>query len=51
MLQATGPEPFALDPIAEAMFSHPPSGILIEFREGALVLFQGPSQLRFKRSE
>ena len=49
--QASGQEPFALDPIAEAMFSHPPSGILIEFREGALVLFQGPSQLRFKRSE
>lgn len=55
--QATNQEPFVLDAIGETTFSHPPSGILIEFRKSAdepeysqLVLFQGASQLRFKRA-
>ena len=54
--QATGQDPFTLDAIGETTFSHPPSGILIEFRKrpdetdySQFVLFQGPSELRFRR--
>lgn len=45
--QATGQEPFSIHAISETTFSHPPSGILIEFRDGHLVLFQGRSEMRF----
>lgn len=54
--QATEQDPFTLDAINETTFSHPPSGILIEFRKrpeetdySQFVLFQGASELRFRR--
>lgn len=54
--QATDQEPFPIHAIGKTMFSHPPSGILIEFRPNAagdgyshLTLYQGRSQMRFKR--
>jgi D-alanyl-D-alanine carboxypeptidase len=54
--QASGQDAFPIHAIHETMFSHPPSGILIEFRKvgegeefSQLVLFQGRSQLRFAR--
>jgi hypothetical protein len=53
--QATGQDEFALQPISETMFSHPASGILIEFKKAepgvhpAFSLFQGAGELRFVR--
>jgi D-alanyl-D-alanine carboxypeptidase len=54
--QASGQDAFPLHAISDTTFSHPPSGILIEFRRNAgeeayshLVLYQGRSQMRFKR--
>jgi len=54
--QATDQEPFPIHAIGKTTFSHPPSGILLEFRPNAagdgyahLTLYQGRSQLRFKR--
>jgi D-alanyl-D-alanine carboxypeptidase len=54
--QASGQDAFPLHAINATTFSHPPSGILIEFRRTAgeeayshLMLYQGRSQMRFKR--
>jgi CubicO group peptidase (beta-lactamase class C family) len=54
--RATGQESFPLHAISNTTFSHPPSGILIEFRKSGgddayshLVLYQGRSQMRFQK--
>lgn len=54
--QASGQEAFPLHAISDTTFSHPPSGILIEFRRNdgedaysSLMLYQGRSQMRFRR--
>lgn len=49
--QASGQDVFPIHAITETTFSHPPSGILIEFRPDAsqFTLFQGRTQMRFRR--
>lgn len=55
--RAAGQDEFALEPISEQTFSHPSSGILIEFNnvvDGAVPgfsLFQGAGELRFVRDD
>jgi D-alanyl-D-alanine carboxypeptidase len=56
LAQANGQDSFPIDAVSETTFSHLPSGILIEFRTKAgeerpsgFVLYQGGSQMRFRR--
>jgi|GEM_PF-224051 len=48
--QASGQDAFPIHAIGETLFSHPPSGILIEFqKDGQFTLYQGRSQMRFRK--